>query len=185
MMKTIRWVVLMAGLLLTPIFSSHAQEAPKGYEITASEARLNALPGVRHHGPVLEIPLLEGASFDDLVMTLEGEMPEANLNIVARQDMGNAITARTGIPMPRYVIFNICNLEVGRKIITVEPAFGAFMPCKVVLYEESMDGRVWAITYKPAFAIPYFPNLPQEALDAAREVGDKMFDILFLMATEG
>ncbi|MBF0186888.1 MAG: DUF302 domain-containing protein [Magnetococcales bacterium] len=158
---------------------------PEEFERTEAEKQFDTIEGVRHHGPILQIPMPEGVTLEDLEMTLESEIAGANLKIVARQNIGKALRDRGDKDFPDYRIYHICNLTVGGKLLSLEPAFGAFMPCKLVLYEESPGGRVWALTYKPAFALAYFPEISQEAVDAAQDVGDRMYDILYLMATDG
>ncbi len=155
------------------------------YAKTRIEKEIDALPGVKHYGPVLQIPMPEGASFDDIEFSLESELAGQNLKLVMTQHLGRAIAARQDKPFPTYNIYHICNLTIGEKIISAEPAFGAFLPCKVVLYEEKPGGRVWAVTYKPSFALAYFPHLPDEVRTSAMEVGDRMFGILYRLATDG
>ena len=173
--------LLVAIIGICPL---HAETAPVGYARTLAEIQLDTVPGVRHRGPALQIPMPKGAGFADIAFLLESELADANLNVISKQDLGKAITARQNKPFPAYVIYHICNLEVGRKIIESEPAFGVFLPCKVVLYEEKMGGRVWAVIYKPGFALAYFPALPTEAVKGAREVGDRLFNILYTLATD-
>ncbi|MBF0589139.1 MAG: DUF302 domain-containing protein [Magnetococcales bacterium] len=155
------------------------------YPKSEVEKQIDGLPGVQHHGPVLQIPMPEGISFEDIEFSLESELAGQNLKLVMTQHLGRAIAARQGTPYPAYNIYHICNLTIGEKIISSEPAFGAFLPCKVVLYEEKPGGRVWAVTYKPAFALGYFPHIPEEVRKAAIEVGDRMYEILYRLATDG
>lgn len=186
-MKQGMWTGLLLAAFLMMGADGAQAHGEAGYARTDSEKQFDDLPGVRHRGPVMQVPLPEGVSFDDAVFSLESEAEGANLNIVSRQNLGKAIAARRGAggePFPAYVIFNICNLTIGEKIIEAEPAFGAFLPCKVVLYEETSGGKVWVVSYKPAFALAYFPEMPVATVQAAQKVGDLMFDIIYRMATD-
>ncbi|MEG3641326.1 DUF302 domain-containing protein [Magnetococcus sp. PR-3] len=165
-------------------------QIPMGYGSPAVEAsralrQFDEVPGVIHRGPVLQIPMPKEYSMDDVVFDLESGLAEHNLNIVAKQTLGKAIAARSGKPFPAYDIYHICNLTVGEQIIRDQPAFGAFLPCKVVLYEDQQTGQIWAVTYKPSFAMVYFPDMPQDTKASANKIGDHLFNILFGIATSG
>ncbi|OSM06171.1 DUF302 domain-containing protein [Magnetofaba australis] len=175
------WIVMTALCVgLMSAWSSARAETPI-VDITRdleSVKQFDAIEGVTHHGPVLKVPMPASMKLEDVIFELESALAEENLNIVGRNEIGKAIGKRNGEPFPAFTILHICNLTAGEKIIRNEPAFGAFLPCKVVLYEESPGGRVWIVTYKPTFAMIYFPDMPEEAKAAAGEIGDKLFNII-------
>nr|CRH07546.1 conserved exported protein of unknown function [Candidatus Magnetococcus massalia] len=182
-MKTIK-ILLVA---LFGFIATAQAEMPMGYGSPALEQsqairQFDDVKGVIHRGPVLQIPMPKDYSMEDVVFDLQSGLAEHNLKIVAKQSLGSAISARSGKPFPTYDIYHICNLTVGERIITDEPAFGAFLPCKVVLYEDKDTGRVWAVTYKPSFAMVYFPEMPEETKNSALRIGDHLFNILYGIA---
>lgn len=153
------------------------------YQPSKIEKQFDSIPGVAHYGPVLKVPMPADATFEDLEFDLESETEGRNLSIVFKQYIGKAIAKRIGKPFPRYTIYHICNLADGEAIIRAQPAFGAFLPCKLVLYEDPKNGRIWALTYKPGFAVGYFPDFPSDTMDVANRIGDQLFDILYILAT--
>ncbi|ABK46198.1 protein of unknown function DUF302 [Magnetococcus marinus MC-1] len=178
----------MPGMPTMPMASNPRVQVPMGYgspagDISPALMQFDKIPGVINRGPVLQIPMPQGYSMEDVVFDLESGLAEHNLKVVAKQHLGKAIAERSGEPFPAYDIYHICNLTVGEKIIRAEPAFGAFLPCKVVLYQDPQSKRIWAVTYKPSFAMVYFPFMPEETKAAANQIGDHLFNILFGIAS--
>ncbi|MGN7613334.1 DUF302 domain-containing protein [Magnetococcales bacterium HHB-1] len=174
--------LLWSLLLVTPLMANDACVAQ--YPKSKAEKSLEKLPGVKINGPVLQIPLSEETTFEDARFFLESELAGVNLKVVVHQKLGKALAERTGKPRAAYDIYHICNLGIGGLMLDAEPGFGAFMPCKIALYEEKIGGRVWAVIYKPAFALSYFPGLPQSMVEAAMEIGNKMYEVLYTIATD-
>lgn len=94
------------------------------------------------------------------------------MNLVGTLNVQKGLKAR-GIPSNRpYMIYEVCNLVLGAHILKSSPEFGAFAPCKIVLFEQ--DGRLKLLTYLPTYALRYFPP------DAASARVAKKLDVLII-----
>ena len=72
-----------------------------------SEAGLEALPGVRIRGPVIQAPLPREMTFEDAELYLESGTADHNLNIMRVNHIGKAIAERTGKPFHHLIFASV------------------------------------------------------------------------------
>ena len=167
-------VALFAVLLLLP---TPLQAGGSGIR-----AELSAFPGVEKTGPIWRVPLPEGVTMQEAEESLETGTGGHNLYIANRFTLGSAIAKRRHAPFPAYNIYHLCNLTVGAQILDVEPLMGAYMPCKVVIYEDAASHRLFALHYDTVHALRHFPGLDADASQAVRRITDGILSILLDMA---
>ncbi|MHB1495158.1 MAG: DUF302 domain-containing protein, partial [Acidithiobacillus sp.] len=108
----------------------------------------------------------------------EGE----NMNLVGTLNIQRGLQQRGIKSKDTYVIYEVCNLVLGAKILAGTPEFGAFAPCKIVLFETK--GKLKLMTYLPTYALKYFPK-NAEAQKVAQELDNQIIHIMKQAATGG
>lgn len=98
----------------------------------------------------------EGKAFVDTVLDLEQAIGSYNFAITARNEIGAAIRQRGHSNSGDATIVHFCNLEYARRLLTIDPGFLLYMPCRVAVFEK--DARIhvasWLLpidTERPAF----------------------------------
>ena len=77
------------------------------------------------------------------------------MNLVGTLNVEKGLKARGIKTHKPYTIYEVCNLVLGAPILKSTPEFGAFAPCKIVLFEQ--HGHLKLLTYLPTYALRYFP----------------------------
>lgn len=77
-----------------------------------------------------------GRAFPDVIADLQFAASERNFRLVGRNHIGHAL-ARAGYPgaFPATVI-QMCSLEVAHQLLSADPGFIRYMPCKVAAYQD-------------------------------------------------
>lgn len=108
-------------------------------------------PFVVVEGEIAESPeilkLVVALDFEDVEMTLRAELAQRNLNIVNVLNIQQALEGR-GTEFPRYVVFQVCNLQDGLTLFHDHEDYGAFIPCSILMYEK--DGKTVLVTRRPS-----------------------------------
>ena len=129
---------------------------------------------------VLKMPLAEDVSGDDAVEALKSKAIELNMKFVGHQPLSKELAAR-GVESGRLEIFQFCNPNDAHVMVTYNPIFAAYMPCRIALVEDS-DGKLWLMMVNLDFLINNTP-LPPELLEIAKRVNDTLLAIMSAGAT--
>ena len=120
----------------------------------------------------------EGVEIDDIRDTLKSVAADNNMLTV-----GDTIMFRNGQKDfagndTRHVeIFSFCNKQIARSFIDYSKAFGAFMPCRVILIQDT-DGSLWLATMKLDLMIAGGHPLSPEMLKMAKHVAKTMYEMV-------
>lgn len=139
--------------------------------------------GVLAHGDaaktmVKTVKVEEGISIEDVVDTMKSVAMDNNMLVV-----GDTIMFRDGQVdvhgnKTRHVeIVSFCNKQIARDFIDYSVAFGAFMPCRVILTRDE-NGDLWLSTMKLDLMIAGGHPLTPEMLKMAEKVRDTMYAIV-------
>ncbi len=75
--------------------------------------------------------------FDEVLDDLKVAISEYNFRLTGENRIGLAIARRGQIPFPRATVLHFCNLEYARRLLQLDPASLAHMPCRVTVYEQA------------------------------------------------
>ncbi|MGC8466955.1 MAG: DUF302 domain-containing protein [Acidithiobacillus sp.] len=145
-------------------------------------APVAGMPPINTDSPIYVIPVQKGVTPAQVQMGIQSGAEAENMNVVGTLDVQKGLQER-GIPSKSpYVIYEVCNLVLGSKILDTDPEFGAFAPCKIVLYEK--HGKLLLLTYLPTYALKYFPANPA-AKRVAEELNKQIISVMKQAAAGG
>lgn len=125
---------------------------------------------------ILEMPLAEGVSLDDAVESMKLRANQLNFKLVAELPLSKQVEAMTGAPQPRMTIYQFCDALTAKRLLEQNPAFAAFLPCRVALVEDELGkGRIIMLNMD---AMIKAAKLPPELRRKAEEVRDNLMSIM-------
>lgn len=90
---------------------------------------------------VIKQALAEDVSPDDAVEAMKSKAVELNMKFVAHQPLSKELISR-GVKSAQLEIFQFCTPLDARKMVSFNPIFAAYMPCRIALVEDE-KGIVW------------------------------------------
>lgn len=135
------------------------------------------MPAIDPKDPLYQVDVDQGVSLEDVRQGLELASQERNMNIVNKLDIQEGMKGRGFEAKDPYMIYEVCNLGLGAEIIKGAPEFGAFAPCKIILYGN--NGKYKLLTYRPTYALTHLKNFPQETRKIAERIES---DMLYIMS---
>jgi uncharacterized protein (DUF302 family) len=129
---------------------------------------------------VTRVQLAEGVSADDAIDALQSRAIALNMKLVAHQPLSKELAAR-GIDSGRLEIFQFCNPEDAYRMVSFNPIFAAYMPCRIALVEEP-DGPTWLMMINLDMLIDN-AELPPELKAMATKINDNLMEIMQAGAT--
>jgi len=109
--------------------------------LQAAEKQPQPMQTIDINQTVTKVKLAEGVTADDAIDALQSRAIALNMKLVAHQPLSKELEAR-GIKSGRLEIFQFCNPEDAHKMVSFNPIFAAYMPCRIALVEEP-DGSTW------------------------------------------
>ncbi len=116
-------------------------------------------------------------TFEEVDESIKSIAIERNIRGVGELPLGDQVAAMTGEPWRKLQIYLYCNPLTAAKMIEHDPAYAAYLPCRVSLVEDD-EGQLWIYTLDMDMMIYGGKTLPPELLAEALEVKDIMLDIL-------
>ena len=132
---------------------------------------------------VWKAKVAEGISFEDVDESIKQTAIARNIRGVGFLPLGDQVAAMTGKPWRKLNIYLYCNPLTAAKMIEHDPAYAAYLPCRVSLVEDA-KGQLWLYTLDMDAMIYGGKTLPPDLLKEALRVKDIMKDIL-KKASEG
>ena len=136
---------------------------------------LGAAPVAAQSVPIRKVVV--GLPFEEAELILKAEAQRQNLNLVNVLDVKKGMENRGGTFRP-YKIYQFCNLELGVRIYSDSPDYGAFQLCSVLIYE--VDAAHTAlVSARQGSTLERLPGHAPgpSAVAAAREFERKMDEI--------
>ena len=172
---------MMLGLSLaavTPAALAASHGAKATQQTGASSVKVpQGMPAIDPNSPLYEVDVNKGVSIDDARQGLEMAAQDRNMNVVNKLDIQAGMKSRGLEAKDPYVIFEVCNLGLGAEIMKAAPEFGAFAPCKVILFQH--EGQLKLLTYRPTYALKYLKSVPPQTHQVAARIES---DILYIMS---
>lgn len=125
---------------------------------------------------ILEMPLADGVSMEDAVESMKLRANALNFKLVAELPLSKQVEAMTGKPQRRMTIYQFCDALTAKQLLDTNPAFAAFLPCRVALIEDDQGkGRIIMLNMD---AMITAAKLPPELRKKAEAVRDNLLSIM-------
>jgi uncharacterized protein (DUF302 family) len=125
---------------------------------------------------ILEMPLAEGVSMEDAVDSMKLRANSLNFKLVAELPLSKQVEVMTGQPQRRMTIYQFCDALTAKQLLDSNPAFAAFLPCRVALVEgDDGKGRIIMLNMDAMISAA---KLPPELRRKAEEVRDNLLSIM-------
>jgi uncharacterized protein (DUF302 family) len=86
-----------------------------------------------------------------------------------------AALQKEGYEHGSYAVVEICRADLAFGVLKAEPRFGAFMPCRIAVYQVGSEGTV-VTTVLPTRLLTFFPEA--RVKDAAKQVDAALISII-------
>ena len=153
--------------------------ASAGFACIAHAALVTALvsgmPKINTDSLLYVVAVDRGVTPAQIKLGISSGAEAENMNVVGTLDVQQGLQERGIKSNTPYVIYEVCNLVLGAKILQSTPEFGAFAPCKIVMYES--HGQLKLMTYLPTYALRYFPK-NAEAEKVAKELDKQIITVM-------
>ncbi len=112
---------------------------------------------------------------DDIKDIIESVASDGNMQLVGDVTMFDGTPLKKGEKPTKYTrIFSICSRPIASKFLNYSKAYGAFMPCRIMLRADDKGNR-WLITMDMGLMIHGGKTLPPEMLKMAQSVRDTIY----------
>ena len=119
-------------------------------------------------------------STDDVVEAMKSIAGDANMLQVGDSRMAEELDANG--KRQRYIrILHYCSPSIAKQFIDYSEAFGAFMPCRILIVEDD-NGDRWLYTMAMELMLFGGKTLPPEMMEKAEHVRDTMYKMMDLGA---
>ncbi|MFA5081702.1 MAG: DUF302 domain-containing protein [Hydrogenophilaceae bacterium] len=125
---------------------------------------------------ILEMPLSDGVSMEDAVESMKLRANALNFKLVAELPLSKQVEVMTGKPQRRMTIYQFCDALTAKQLLDTNPAFAAFLPCRIALIEDDQGkGRIIMLNMD---AMIKAAKLPPELSKKAEDVRDNLLSIM-------
>jgi len=112
---------------------------------------------------------------EDIKDIIESVVGDGNMELVGDVTMFDGTPLREGGPKTKYTrIFSICSRPIASHFLNYSMAYGAFMPCRIMLREDE-NGDRWLITMDMGLMIHGGAPLPPDMLKMAEQVRTTLY----------
>ncbi|MDH5682215.1 MAG: DUF302 domain-containing protein [Spirochaetota bacterium] len=148
--------------------------------ITLSAVLLTLILGLTFCGqkdsknPIYKI-VIPGGDFNETTTMIEMAIKGANMRIISTLDLKKGLESR-GENFPNYKVYQFCNLTKGMKVFKKVMDFGAYIPCKIFVYQKDKDIVVG--TFLPTSALEHFGVVDNETKKLVLEIEDEIISMI-------
>ncbi len=128
---------------------------------------------------IRKVKIKDDVSTDDVIETMNSIAEENNFLVVGDAKMNiKSSLKKTGKKEDRYIrILSYCSPSIAQKFIDYSRAYGAFMPCRVLIVEDD-EGNRWLYTMAMELMLFGGKPLPPEMLKMAEHVRSTMYSMM-------
>lgn len=149
----------------------------KARSVYGEMARILEETGSAAQAAVWKRPVEEGLAPEDVEQAMKSAAIERNILDVGELPLYRQVEASSGEPYRFVKSYMFYNALTAKRMIDYDPAFSAFLPCRITLLEE-LDGRSWLYTLNMDVMIHGGKPLPPELHDEAVRVRDTILAIM-------
>ena len=126
---------------------------------------------------VWKVKVADGLTAEEVDQSIKNIADERNIKSVGFLPLGDQVAAMRGEPWRVLNIYLYCNPLTAAKMVEYDPAFAAYLPCRVSLVEDA-NGDLWIYTLNMDLMIYGGKTLPEDLLKEALNVKETMLEIL-------
>ena len=126
---------------------------------------------------IWKLPVEKDLSPQDVEAAMKSAAVERNIKDVGELPLYKQIEATSGKPYRFIKIYMFCNAMTAARMIEHDPAFSAYLPCRVTLLQDK-DNKLWLYTLNMDFMIHGGKPLPPALLDEAVQVRETILAIM-------
>ena len=174
------YMLISFGGMMSKVSSLHPDAM--GHYMTMFEKVLET--GNSAEAMVRKVKINDDVSTEDAIDTMRAIAEENNFLVVgdAKMSIKSSIKAPDG---KRYIrILSFCAPSIAEKFIGYSEAFGAFMPCRILIVEDD-EGNRWLYTMSMELMLYGGSPLPDDMLKMAESVRGLMYGMMDAAATDG
>ncbi len=124
---------------------------------------------------IRRVKVNEDVTNDDIKDAIENIASDGNMQLVGDVTMFDGAPLKAGGPKSRYTrIFSLCSRPIADQFLRYSMAFGAFMPCRIMLQEDE-NGDRWLYTMDMGLMIHGGKPLTGDMLKMAENVRDTLY----------
>ena len=132
---------------------------------------------------VRKVKIDDDVSTEDVIENMKSIATDNNFLVVGDAKMAVNSTIKEG--GERYIrIVSFCSPSIAKQFIAHEKAFGAFMPCRVLIVEDD-EGNRWLYTMSMELMLYGGEPLPPKMLKMALTVKNLMYGMMDAAAVDG
>jgi uncharacterized protein (DUF302 family) len=137
--------------------------------------------GVVDDGPIYEVKVKNGVSYEDVVDSLKSLSEGANFVNPANFPIAEHMQKRGVDPQGIKEVRSFCNLSMGTEIFLDHPEFLVYAPCRIAIYEkpDSQNKRhLYIGLARPTHDLKNIQNPTERAQKAAQMLEENLINIV-------
>lgn len=149
----------------------------KGTKVASAPA-MEDVPGAKIstiQQTVAKMELEKGVSREAAIDAMRSRAVELNMRLVGEQHVSKALEKR-GEKSPYLAIFQFCNLSDAKAIVSNNPLYAAYMPCRVAMVEDN-KGKTWLMMLNLDILVDN-TLVPKQIVETVIGVNQKMLEIM-------
>lgn len=150
---------------------------PKAWAVYEGMAERLVETGNSAAATVWRAKVADGLTFEDVDQSIQTIADERNIRGVGILPLGDQVSAMNGEEWRKLQIYLYCNPLTAAKMVEHDPAYAAYLPCRISLVEDA-EGQLWIYTLDMDMMIYGGKTLPPDLLAEALEVKETMLQIL-------
>jgi len=178
------WIKNLLALIgiLTIGFFIYAGIVASQFDPKAKDVYLHMVSTLVETGDIAKatihkVEVAENVSADDVVESLNSIANEMGIKPVGDLPLSKEVEARTGKKQPYVRVLSYCHPNIAVDMVKFSMAYGAYLPCRIVVMEDSRTHRLWLYALDMDMMIHGGHTLPPYML----EEGNKVKHILYTM----
>ena len=119
--------------------------------------------------------VIEKSSFDEVLEKLTEALKSEGFGILTEIDVQDTFKKKLNVDFKKYKILGACNPQFAYKAIKAEDKIGVFLPCNIVV-EENSEGNIEVSAVDPIASMVSVEN--EELGSLAREVQERLKNVI-------
>ena len=170
-------LLVIAGVRGFTWYAAYRDLDPAASGVYREMAQRLADSGSAAEATIWKMPVEKDLTAEDVETAMKSAAVERNIKDVGELPLYKQIEATTGKPYRFIKIYRFCNAMTAARMIEYDPAFSAFLPCRVTLME-GPDGKLWLYTLNMDLMIHGGKSLPPKLYEEAVQVRETILAIM-------
>ena len=112
--------------------------------------------------------------FDEAVSKVKEELAKENFGVIFEEPVNQRFKEKLNVDFENYLILGVCNPHFAYKVLRVEKDIGLFLPCNIIIYEDS--GTVFVSAILPTKIMEMVKNSALKEI--SEEVEEKLKKVI-------